>query len=258
MSKTPSFVILLLPVLLLISSCNTNQSSNTAAQRQASTTATSTPIDPATVASVSGTIRFDGPVPAPKKIDMSQDPACTGSNQGEMLVVSNGNLANVLVYIKDGLGNRTFMPPSTPVIIDQRGCRYHPHVLAAMTGQTIQIRNDDATTHNIHPMPKHNREWNISETTSSPAIQQRFANQEIMMPMKCNLHPWMRMYINVVSNPFFAVTDSAGKYEINGLPPGTYTLAFVHEKLGELDQQITLAPKENKTVDEAFKSPNGD
>lgn len=252
---TATFLVLILAACS--SSSNTQQSSNLATANSA-VSADSTPIDPTTVATISGTVKFDGVAPAPKKIDMSQDPGCSGSNEGESLVVSDGHLANVFVYIKDGLGNRTFKPPMTPVIIDQRGCRYHPHVLGAMTGQIIQIRNDDPTTHNIHPMPKHNREWNVSETASSPLIQQSFANEEIMMPMKCNLHPWMRMYINIVKNPFFAVTDQSGKYEIQGLPPGEYTIAFVQEKLGEQDVKVTLGPKESRTVDATFKSATGE
>jgi len=219
--------------------------------------ADSTPIDPTTVATISGTVKFDGAAPTPKKIDMRQDPACTGDNEGESLVVAGGQLANVFVYVKDGLGNRTFKPPATAAIIDQRGCRYHPHVLGAMTGQTIQIRDDDPTTHNIHPMPRHNREWNVSQTASSPLVERSFPNEEIMMPMKCNLHPWMRMYINIVKSPFFAVTDQSGKYEIQGLPPGDYTIAFVQEKLGEHDEKVTLGPKESRTLDATFKAQSG-
>ncbi len=138
----------------------------------------------------------------------------------------------MFVYVKDGLGNRTFDAPKDPVVLDQKGCQYHPHVLGVMAGQTVQIKNDDPTTHNIHPTPKDNREWNESQPPSSPAIEKNFAREEIMLPVKCNQHPWMKMYINVVKSPFFAVTDKDGKYEIKGLPPGDYTIAFVQEKLG--------------------------
>ena len=243
--------------LLLLAACNkkenTEQSSNTMAPSAAPAPA-ATPIDPATVATVSGTVKFDGTAPKPSKIDMSQDPACKGTNEAENVVVSDGDLANVFVYVKDGLGSRTFDVPQAPVVLDQSGCKYHPHVLGVMAGQTVQIKNDDQTTHNIHPTPKDNREWNESQPPSSPAIEKNFAREEVMLPVKCNQHPWMKMYISVVKSPFYAVTDKSGKYEIKGLPPGDYTIAFVHEKLGEQDQKVTVAAKESKTVDQSFKA----
>jgi plastocyanin len=242
--------------LLALAACskkdNTEQSNNMAEQPAAAPAAT--PIDPATVATIDGTVKFDGAAPKAAKIDMSQDPGCKGMNAAETLVVDNGDLANVFVYVKDGLGSRTFDVPKDPVELDQKGCQYHPHVLGVMAGQTVDIKNDDPTTHNIHPTPKDNREWNESQPPSSPALEKNFAREEIMLPVKCNQHPWMKMYINVVKSPFFAVTDKSGKYEIKGLPPGDYTIAFVHEKLGEQDQKITVAPKETKTVDQSFKA----
>ena len=255
---TPAVSVLALCAFLALGACskkeNTEQSSNNAEQ-PAQPAAAATPIDPSTVATVNGTVKFDGTAPKPAKIDMSQDPGCKGTNQAETLVVDNGNLANVFVYVKDGLGNRTFDVPKDPVVLDQRGCQYHPHVLGVMTGQTVQIRNDDPTTHNIHPTPKDNREWNESQPPSSAALEKTFAREEIMLPVKCNQHPWMKMYINVVKNPFFAVTDKDGKYEIKGLPPGDYTLEFVHEKLGPpQDVKVTLAPKDTKTADATFKA----
>lgn len=212
-----------------------------------------TPIDPATAASVSGTVKFEGAAPKAAKIDMSQDPNCSGSNSAENIVVSGGHLENVFVYVKEGLGNRAFDTPKEPVTLNQSGCKYKPHVLGAMAGQNIHIVNSDPTTHNIHPTPKDNREWNESQAPKAPPIEKNFARQEIMMPVQCNQHPWMRMYISVVKSPFFAVTGPDGKFEIKGLPPGDYTLAFVHEKLGEQDQKVTLAAKDAKTVDATFK-----
>jgi len=246
----------MLALCALLAACskkeNTEQSNNNAAEQQAQPAAT--PIDPATVATIDGTVKFDGTAPKPAKIDMSQDPGCKGTNEAENLVVTDGDLANVFVYVKDGLGNRTFDVPSAPVELEQKGCQYHPHVLGVMAGQTVDIKNADPTTHNIHPTPKDNREWNESQPPSSPDIQKNFAREEIMLPVKCNQHPWMKMYVNVVKSPFFAVTAKDGKYEIKGLPPGDYTIAFVHEKLGEQDQKVTLTAKETKTVDQSFKA----
>jgi plastocyanin len=244
--------------LLLTVACNkkegSDQESNKMEQKESAPAPAATPIDPATVGTVSGTVTMGGMAPKVAKIDMSQDPACKGTNESENIVVDKGDLANVFVYIKDGLGNRTFDVPKDPVVLDQSGCKYHPHILGVMAGQTVEIKNDDQTTHNIHPTPKDNREWNESQPPSSAPIEKSFAREEIMLPVKCNQHPWMKMYINVVKNPFYAVTDKSGKYELKGLPPGDYTIAFVQEKLGEQDQKITVAPKDSKTVDQVFKA----
>ncbi|HVO81233.1 MAG TPA: carboxypeptidase regulatory-like domain-containing protein [Terriglobales bacterium] len=239
--------------LWLLVGCSKKETTEEQPAAPAAAQPAATPIDPNTVASVSGTVKFEGTAPKPAKIDMSQDPACKGVNTAETVVVDNGNLANVFVYVKDGLGDRTFDVPTAPAVINQQGCRYHPHVLGVMAGQMVQIKNDDPTTHNIHPTPKDNREWNESQPPQAAPIEKSFAREEIMLPVKCNQHPWMKMFINVVKSPFYAVTGPDGKYEIKGLPPGDYTIALVQEKLGEQDQKVTLAAKDSKTVDASFK-----
>ena len=245
--------------LFLLMSCNKNenteQSSNApeAKSAPAASAPAATPIDPATAASIKGTVKFEGAAPKGAKIDMSQDAACKGTNTAETIVADGGNLANVFVYVKEGLGDRTFDVPKDAVTINQEGCKYHPHVLGVMTGQNIEIKNSDQTTHNIHPTPKDNREWNESQPPAAAPLEKSFAREEIMLPVKCNQHPWMKMYVNVVKSPFFAVTGADGKYEIKGLPPGDYTIAFVQEKLGEQTQKVTLAAKDSKTVDSSFK-----
>jgi plastocyanin len=242
----------LLPGLVLLAGCGKKETAEE--QPAASTPApAATPIDPATVATVSGTVKFEGAPPKAAKIDMAQDPNCQGANTAENIVVANGDLANVFVYVKEGLGNRTFEAPKDSVTINQVGCRYKPHVLGVMAGQTIKIVNGDPTTHNIHPTPKDNREWNESQAPQAAPLEKNFAREEILLPVQCNQHPWMKMYVNVVKSPFYAVSGPDGKFEIKGLPPGDYTIAFVHEKLGEQDQKVTLAAKDSKTVDVTFK-----
>jgi plastocyanin len=239
---------------LALAGCGGNKEATT--EQPAATPAAApaaTPIDPATAASVSGTVKFDGAAPKAAKIDMSQDPNCKGTNSAEAVIVGDGHLANVFVYVKEGLGNRTFDVPKDPVTLNQSGCKYQPHVLGVMAGQTVKIVNSDPTTHNIHPTPKDNREWNESQAPQAAALEKAFAREEVMLPVKCNQHPWMRMFLNVTKNPFYAVTGPDGKFEIKGLPPGDYTIAFVHEKLGEQDQKVTLAAKDSKTVDATFK-----
>lgn len=239
--------------ILFSAACNSNQKEETESKPAASVPPAA-PIDPATVATVYGTVSFDGTAPKPQKIDMSDDPGCKGANYSEALVANDGKLANVFVYVKEGLGNRAFAPPSTPVVIDQQGCRYHPHVLGVMAGQKIKFENSDPTMHNVHVMPRMNPQWNRSELQGAPPFETSFAQPEIMMPIQCNQHPWMKMYLSVVSSPFFAVSAKDGSYEISGLPPGAYTLAFVQERLGEQDQQIVLAPKARKMVNLSFKA----
>jgi plastocyanin len=258
-NKLQANILALLTLLIMLSlvGCSkkepaAEQPAETAAPAAAAPTAA---IDPATAATVSGTVKFEGEAPKQAKIDMSQDTNCKGSNSAENIVAADGKLANVFVYVKDGLGDRTFAAPTDPVKLDQSGCKYHPHVLGVMTGQTVQIVNSDPTTHNIHPTPKDNREWNESQAPQAPPIEKSFAREEIMLPVKCNQHPWMKMFVNVTKSSFFAVTGPDGKFEIKGLPPGDYTLAFVQEKLGEQDQKVTVAAKDSKTVDMSFKQP---
>jgi plastocyanin len=249
--------ICIFPGLCLLAGCGKKEepaAEQPAAPAATTPAATATPIDPATVATISGTVIFTGAAPKAAKIDMSQDPNCAGTNTAENIVVANGKLANVFIYVKDGLGSRTFAVPTEAVTLTQVGCRYKPHVLGVMAGQTIKIVNGDPTTHNIHPTPKNNRDWNESQAPQAAALEKNFAREEILLPVQCNQHPWMRMFMNVLKNPFYAVSGPDGKYEIKGLPPGDYTIAFVHEKLGEQDEKVTLAAKDSKTVDATFKA----
>lgn len=240
-------------LLLLAAGCGKKEETSSEEAATPAAAPAGMPVDAATVATVSGTISFTGTAPKPKKIDMSQDPACKGTNETEDLVVSNGKLANVFVYVKTGAEKYAFPAATTPVKLDQGGCKYVPHVLGVMTGQPVEIINSDNTTHNIHPTPKDNREWNKSQPPQSAPISDSFAREEVMLPVKCNQHPWMKMYINVVKTPLYAVTGPDGKFEIKGLPPGTYTITAVQEKLGSQDMQVTVGPKESKTVDFSFK-----
>jgi plastocyanin len=242
--------------MVMLAACSKKPSEEQSAAPTGGTVAApaASPIDPATAGSISGTVSLDGAAPKQAKIDMSQDPACKGMNMAESVTVDGNKLANVFVYVKDGLGNRTFDVPKDPETIDQSGCKYHPHVLGVMAGQTLKIVNSDPTTHNIHPTPADNREWNESQPPQSAPLEKTFAREEIMLPVKCNQHPWMKMYVNVVKTPFYAVTGPDGKFEIKGLPPGDYTLAFVQEKLGTQEQKVTLAAKDSKTADVTFKA----
>jgi hypothetical protein len=171
----------------------------------------------------------------------------------EVVVNDNGTLRDVYVYVKDGLGDRTFPVPSDPVVLDQRGCHYIPHVLALMTGQKLEVRNDDPTNHNIHPLPTQNREWNQSQPPGAAPLVQDFARPEVMIPIKCNVHPWMKAYVGVQRHPFAAVTGADGTFTIKGLPPGDYTIEVWQEKYGTQEMKVTVGPSETKTADFTYK-----
>jgi plastocyanin len=205
---------------------------------------------------ISGVIKFDGTPPNPKRIDMSADANCAAGGGGAMtddVLVDNGKLENVFVYVKGGpVDSFSFEPPSDPVLLDQLGCRYHPRVLGIQTGQTLKVTNSDATTHNVHPTPKNNPEWNQSQSAGGAPIEKKFNRAETLIPIKCNVHPWMKANVGVLGHPLFAVSAKDGSYSIKNVPPGSYTLVAWHETFGEKSQNITVGAKESKTQDFAY------
>jgi len=211
-------------------------------------------VDPATAASLSGKIRYMGPAPKPARIRMDAEPTCEHEHKEpvyseEIELGADGALRNAFVFVKAGLPAGKFAVPSQPVVLDQKGCLYHPHVVGVMTGQEIQVKNSDSTTHNIHPLPTANREWNKSQAPGAEPLVESFAREEIAIPVKCNVHPWMKSYIAVLKHPYFAVTGQDGSFKIGNLPPGQYTIEVWHEKLGTMDKQVTVGASESGTVD---------
>ena len=215
-------------------------------------------VDPATAGTISGTVEYLGPKPPRKPIDMSGDPACVEAHHGkaydESLVVGpKGALANAFVYIKSGLEGKSFETPTTPVALDQRGCWFTPRVVGLQTNQPLVISNSDPVTHNVHPMAQSNREWNHSQGSGEPPITRRFPRPEVMIPVKCNIHSWMRSYIGVLDHPYFAVTGPGGTFAIRNVPPGDYVLEVWHEKLGTQELKVTVPPSGQQQVDFKFK-----
>ena len=218
-------------------------------------------VDLANGATVAGIVRFDGVAPMAEKIDMTQDPGCAFAspdpNFSQAYLISDGKVENVYVYVKEasnGVTQAKFSPPVQAAVLDQRGCRYTPHVMAVMAGQNVRIENNDMTMHNVHPNPEKNRIWNVSQQPKGEAIEQMFAAAEVMIPVKCNQHPWMKMFLNVSAHPYFAITGKDGQFEIRGLPAGEYTIAAVHERMGEKTMKVTIGTKENKKVEFGFKA----
>jgi plastocyanin len=217
-----------------------------------------TTIDWSTAGAIQGTVHYAGAPPKPIEIDMNQDPACTlgPTLYSEQYVVSNGGgFANVFIYIKDGLGNRVYAAPAEPVDIDQKGCRYVPHVVGVMVGQPVRFTNSDPTMHNVHMVPTvaGNQAVDISQPPANgqngAQDERTFRAPELMMPVRCNNHPWMQAFINVSANPFFAVSDVSGRYMIKGLPPGTYTVVADQEQLGQKIATVTVPAQGTVTQD---------
>jgi hypothetical protein len=199
--------------------------------------------DPATAGTISGSIMFHGERPARTVISMESDEGCQKLHAGKaaydepVVIGTRGGLANAFVYIQAGLDDKKFEPSKEAVTIDQHGCLFAPRVIGLQTGQTLDLKNSDPVSHNIHPMPKNNRE----ESPGAPDVQHRFGRPEVMIPVKCNVHGWMHAWIGVVAHPYFAVTGPEGAFTWKNVPPGDYTISVWHEKLGEKKQEVHLA-----------------
>jgi plastocyanin len=209
---------------------------------------------------IAGTVKLDGPAPHQKPIDMSKDPSCAQTRggtpaAGESVVVgASGGLANVVVYISQGLSGDLPIP-SKPVTFEQKGCQYVPHVVAVNPGQHMTILNDDKTMHNIHPEPKPgggNNAFNKSQVVGAPPLDVTWASEEIAIPVKCNVHPWMHAFIVVVKGPN-GVSDANGSFKLENVPPGTYTLTAWHEAFGTMTQKVTVAEGKPAAAEFSFK-----
>jgi hypothetical protein len=208
-------------------------------------------------ASISGTVSFEGTAPASEKVNMSADAKCAAKHpaglEKQPIKVKDGKLADVLVYVKSG-ANGTYPAPTEAVTLDQNGCNYNPHIVALQVGQPLKIRNSDDTLHNIHPRPEKNKEFNIGQPRQGMESEKKFDQAELKITVGCDVHPWMRSYIHVLANPFFAVTKEDGSFEIKGLPAGEYEIETVHEKLPSVSSKITVKDGDSAKLDFTVKS----
>ena len=200
---------------------------------------------PAGGGTINGTVSFTGTPPANPAIDMSEEPSCaqkhTGGARDPQVLVTDGKLANVFVFVKSGLpAGRTYPVPANAAVLDQDGCLYQPRNFGVMVGQQLEIKNSDPVLHNIKAVPTKNRGFNISQPSQGMTTRRTFAVEEVGVPLECNVHSWMHASANVLSHPFFATSGRDGSFSIRGLPAGTYEIEARHEKLGTKTQSVTV------------------
>ena len=215
------------------------------------------PVDAATAGNLSGTVAFEGAVPEMAVIDMTEEPPCADKHSTpplvEEVVVGNGDrLANVFIYVSEGLGDLTFPTPTEPVQLDQNGCVYAPHDLGVMAGQDITIKNSDAVLHNINASPATNRGFNFGQPVANMESTRSFPAAEVMIPVRCDVHGWMGAYIGVVDHPYYAVTGESGEFSLETLPPGDYTITAWHERYGVQTEAVTVVTGETADVTFVF------
>jgi hypothetical protein len=201
-------------------------------------------------ASITGTINFNGTAPVRPRLNLDRE--CAALHDGPVLsdevVVNDGKLQWAFVYVKEGIDG-TYSAPSTAAVFDQKGCHYTPHVLGVQTSQDIQILNSDPMLHNIHALPETNRPFNFGMPKQGDKRNQSFRSEEVMVKVKCDVHPWMGAWIGVLSHPFFAVSGEDGSFTISNLPAGDYTIEMWHEKYGTQTMQVSVGDGESKTAD---------
>ena len=230
--------------------------SNSAGTTAAATAAAAAPVS-ADAATLTGLVKLETAAPKMPAIQMSADPYCqsqhpTPATDEEVVAGPAGELANVFVYVKNITGN--FPAPTTPVVLDQHGCQYHPHVNALQVGQPLQIKNSDATLHNVHALPNNNAQFNEGQPVQGMVSTKHLDKAEITpFKIKCDVHGWMKSWMAVMPHPFFSVSQMNGTFTISNLPPGTYTIVAWHEKYGQQEQQVTVGAKESKAVNFTFK-----
>ena len=199
---------------------------------------------------VEGVVTFEGTDPD-ALIVMTGDPACARLHptpaMSEAVAAENGKLANVFVYVKSGLEGQTFPVPTEARSIMQRRCLYTPRVVGVQVGQPLRISNSDETLHNVHLLATTNPEINEPQPKVGLVLEKTFEQPEVMMHLKCDVHPWMNAWVGVLPHPYYTVTGAGGAFEIGNLAPGTYTVAAWHESLGTQEQQVTV-PADGKVA----------
>lgn len=259
MKRSASFVVILLMGLAL-TACNEKAEVTSAPASPEVKPAAAAAVDAAESGSLTGRVTFSGQAPAPVQTAIAGNPECAalhpgGTVAGEELIVSaDGGVKNVFVYIKEGLEGRRFPVPQEKVVIENKGCVYMPHVTGAQVGQPVELFNADATLHNVHSYSTASKSWNIGLPFQNMKVAKSFDKPEIMVKLKCDVHPWMLGYVGVVAHPCFAVTGEDGSFTIQGIPAGEYTVELWHEKLGVKTQKLVVKAKEDLKQDFQYAS----
>lgn len=204
-------------------------------------------------------MKYIGVIPQPERISMTSDPTCAAAHPDGLVVAgirgneANFGLADVFIFISGGLEKHVFDVPETPVVLDQRGCWYEPRLAGVRVGQPIIFRSSDDTLHNVHGEPKLSTRWNFGLPRQNAERRMVIERQEVLIPIRCDVHPWMRLDLGVVDNPYFTITAEDGSFRLDGIPPGTYTIAGVHPKLGRRDAPIIVEPNSTSPATMAFR-----
>ncbi len=223
---------------------------------------TATPLDRATTGTIEGEAHFEGVPPAPRRVPVTSDPTCAAAHPDGLVVrdvrAADGRLADVFVAIATGLEGRVFAAPEAPVVVDQRGCLYVPRVAGAQVGQPIIFRSSDETLHNVHGEPRASSRWNFGLARAGAERIMTLSAPEIMVPVRCDVHPWMRLDLGVVDHPYFAITREDGGFRLSDVPAGTYTVVAWHPTLGRQQAEIAVRPREASQLTFRFTAPGGE
>lgn len=236
-------------LLLLFSACGESEQSKPARQP--------TLLDLSTTGTISGQVRFEGPVPEQTTVQLGGWSECASQHPGGLpkagdILVNDGKLQNAVVYVKEGLEDRIFAVPEEPVVIDQKGCIFLPRTAGARVDQPLRFLNSDPTAHNVHGLPQNSRQWNFSLSVKGSARTITLDKPETPVEIKCDIHPWMKAYLGVFDHPYFALSATDGSFALKNLPPGEYTIEAWHERLGTRSQKVSLGAKETKEVELTF------
>ncbi len=263
LQKNIPLVLFVFAVNSLVMGCGgkeepSTQGAESEGKKETTTSEATSPVDMATAATINGKVLFEGTTPRMKKIDMAAEVTCQqmypeGPRTENVLVNENGTLRNVFVYVKEGLGDMEFPTPKESVLLDQKGCRYYPHVIGIQAGQPLKIRNSDPVAHNIHPKPKNSKSFNISQPVQGMETTKKFSKPEIMVPIACDIHSWMSAYVAVLDHPYHSTTGTEGTFELKSLPPGEYAIEAWHEEYGSQTQTIQVGEGETKEINFTFK-----